>query len=352
MNQIIFKNCIFIVSISFFCLSIVTIHVDTLQDKIQQLRKDKKLVSYHPEKRKIKNDKYTNISIVALGKKLFEDSIMSKNNNVSCATCHIESKGFANGEAFGIGTHGNNTKRHVPHIYNMESNTSYFWDGRATTMEEQLSKVISSKDELDMNYSELILRLNKNSYYKSKFDSLFPENGISKSTISKAIISYEKSIKAVDSNFDRYLDGDSSVLTAVQKKGFELFITKANCIACHNGENLTDGVFHNVGVKTNDLGRSIIDKIGMSNEFNSTPYPFFSTFKAFKTPSLRNVKLSAPYFHDGSKKTLREVVEFYNKGGENPDQTGLAKEIHPLNLDNEEIEALVNFLGTFSSVQY
>ncbi len=346
------RTTFLLLSFSFFLASFAFIKLDALNEKIEQLKKEKKLMAFHPENKKAKNDKYSNKEIIVLGKRLFRDSIMSRNNNVSCASCHIDTKGFSNGETFGIGTNGNKTKRHVPHLYNLEINTTYFWDGRATSMEEQLTKVITSKDELDMSYSELISRLNKNESYKSTFDSLFPGTGISKSTIMQSIIAYEKSITASDAPFDKFLEGDTNALTPIQKKGFELFITKANCIACHNGANLTDGTFHNVGVRTDDLGRSLIDKIGMNNEFNATPYPFFSTFKAFKTPSLRNVKLSAPYFHDGSKKTLREIVEFYNKGGENPDQTGLAKEIHPLNLEEEEIEALVEFLGTFTSVQY
>ena len=116
--------------------------------------------------------------------------------------------------------------------------------------------------------------------------------------------------------------------------------------------NLSDNAFHNVGVKTNDLGRSEFDKIGMKNEFESTPYPFFSTFKAFRTPSLRNIGNTAPYFHDGSKKTLRDVLENYIKGGENPDKTGLAKEVKPLDLNEQEIESLLDFLNTLSSPKY
>ena len=352
MNAILFRNVLFFLVTALFFASFTVANYDILQERIEKLRKEKKLVSFHPEEKKAKNDKYSNKEVIALGKLLFQDSILSRNKNVSCASCHNSEKGFSNGEAFGIGTNGNKTKRHVPHLYNLDKNSTFFWDGRVSSLEEQLSKVITSKDELDMSYGEVIKRLEGHDVYKAKFNSAFPGNGISRSTITQAIVAYEKTIIASDSPFDKFLDGDSSALTSIQKKGFELFITKANCIACHNGENLTDGLFHNVGVKTNDIGRSQIDKIGMSNEFNSTPYPFFSTFKAFKTPSLRNVGTSAPYFHEGNKKSLREVVEFYNKGGENPDQTGLAKEIRPLNLEEEEIEALVNFLGAFTSVQY
>jgi len=349
MNNHVLKSLVFVIPFAFFFLSFVSLKTETLEEKVEKLKKERKLVAFHPENDKVKNRRYSNKGIIDLGKTLFHDKVLSRNNNVSCASCHENTKGFSNGERFGTGTHGNKTVRNVPHLYNLDMNMSFFWDGRATSLDEQLGMVITSKDELDMDFTEIVTRLKANETYKLKFDSLFPGDGVTKKTFSQAVIAYEKSIQSYGSLYDKYLDGDTSVFNEKQKKGFELFITKANCITCHKGVNLTDAVFHNVGVKTDDIGRSKIDKIGMSNEFNSTPYPFFSTFKAFKTPSLRNVKNSAPYFHDGSKKTLRDVVEMYNKGGENPDQTGLAKEIRPLGLNEQELEALVEFLGTFSS---
>ena len=229
---------------------------------------------------------------------------------------------------------------------------SFFWDGRASSLEEQLNNVITSKDELDMNFDDLVVRLNSNSEYKSKFDSLFPKKGISKSSIAQVLLSYEKNILSYNSPYDNYLDGDTNALTSNQKKGLEIFISKGNCIACHKGVNLSDNEFHNVGVKTTDIGRSEFDKIGMKNEFESTPYPFFSTFKAFRTPTLRNIGYTAPYFHDGSKKTLRDVIDNYVKGGENPEKTGLAKEIKPLDLNEQEIQSLLDFLTALSSPNY
>ncbi len=234
-------------------------------------------------------------------------------------------------------------------MYNLSLNTSLFWDGRASTLEEQVAKVISSKDEMDMNFKTLLERLNGDEAYLKKFEAVYQEKEISRQSVIRAIVAYERTIVVMDSPYDRFIQGDSNALTLVQKKGMNLFIGKANCIACHQGKNLTDNSFHNVGVRTNDLGRHAIDKVGMNNEFESTPYPFFSMFKAFKTPSLRNVQTTAPYFHDGSKKTLREVLDLYNKGGENPDKTGLAKEINPLNLEESELEALEKFLEAFTS---
>ncbi|MDX2196004.1 MAG: cytochrome c peroxidase [Cytophagales bacterium] len=290
-------------------------------------------------------------SEVELGKKLFFDVRFSKNNNLSCASCHEPDKGFSNGVDFASGTHGNKLSRHVPHLYNLALNRNMFWDGRATGLEDQLDMVLASKEELDMNYPELISKLSADALYPELFHQAYPEEGICKKSIKKAIIAYEKTLLSVDSKYDKYISGDGSVFDDQEKLGLELFIGKANCVACHKGANLTDDSFHNIGVITSDVGRQKIDKIGMNKEFESTPYPFFSTFKAFKTPSLRNVSATAPYFHNGSKKNLREVVEFYNKGGENQDKTGLAKEIVSLGLTDREIDALVAFLNTLSTNQ-
>jgi cytochrome c peroxidase len=330
----------------FTCFSLKEL---TLFERIDQLKKEKKIVILTSEEINTQQNKKISPVEVALGKLLFYEKKLSRNNNISCASCHIPEKGFSNGETFGTGTNQNHTKRHVPHLYNLSLNTTLFWDGRVNTLEEQLSKVITSKEEMDMTFKELLVRLNQDSEYKKKFYEVYKEEEITRHTLTRAMVSFERSLIALDSPYDRFIQGDTTALTSLQKKGMTLFIGKANCISCHNGKNMTDNGFHNVGIRTSDLGRHAIDKVGMSNEFESTPYPFFSMFKAFKTPSLRNVGMTAPYFHDGSKKTLREVLELYNKGGENPDKTGLAKEIMPLNLEESELDALESFLQALTS---
>jgi cytochrome c peroxidase len=318
-----------------------------LSARVLQLMRERKIVPIDQVRSKL--DKSASAEEIELGKLLFNEKMLSRNKNISCASCHIPEKSFSNGSRFSRGTHGTELKRHVPHLYNLALNKSFFWDGRARTLEEQLSLVLSSKDELDMNFKELAERLKSSEFYANQFTTVYPEQGITKQTITKAIVAFERSLVTKVSPYDNFLTGDSSALTPKQRKGLELFAGKANCIACHHGANLTDNTFHNVGVLTDDQGRHKIDKVGMSKEFESTPYPFFSMFKAFKTPSLRNVSATAPYFHDGSKSSLQDVVNLYNRGGENPDPTGLAKEIKPLNLDEEEKEALIEFLSALSS---
>jgi cytochrome c peroxidase len=315
------------------------------EERLVQLKRLKKVVPLTVRKK----DDTVQPMEAELGKILFNDKRFSKNNNLSCSSCHMENRGFSNGEEFAIGTNGNPVKRHVPHLYNLELNNSFFWDGRATSLEEQLSMVIKSKTELDMTFKEVISRLEQDDQLREKFKAVYAKEGITKSSITKSIVAFERSIVAVNSKYDQYLNGNKEALNEKELAGLALFIGPANCIACHNGPNLSDKLFHNVGIKTDDLGRQSVDQIGMNKEFESTPYPFFSTFKAFKTPSLRNIAQTAPYFHNGSKKTLEEVVAFYNSGGENPNKSGLAKEIVPLNLSKKQEAELIAFLLALSS---
>ncbi|MCU0428555.1 MAG: c-type cytochrome [Cytophagaceae bacterium] len=308
-----------------------------------RLKRSGKLGTLNYESKKINADK------AALGKLLFFDKRLSRNNNISCATCHVPELGFSNGQASSQGTHGKTLIRHVPHLYNLAWQHNFFWDGRAVHLEDQLKAVIESKDEMDMSLEEISVRLQSDSQLTQHFLSLFPGSGINPNSISQSLLEFERSIMAGPSRFDAFLEGDSSALQASEQRGLLLFSGKAGCIKCHSGAQFTDGMFHNVGVITEDLGRHRIDKIGMANEFESRPYPFFSNYKAFKTPTLRNLSFTAPYFHNGSKSELQEVIRFYNRGGDNPDRTGVAKEIKPLHLTDEEMHDLESFLRSLSA---
>lgn len=314
---------------------------DELRQRIQQLKRERKIVVMLGQSAVVSGVE------VDLGELLFHDPVLSRNRNVSCSSCHNPQQAFGNAQRFATGTHGDTLARHVPHLYNLVFNRSFFWDGRASSLEEQLELVLASKMEMDMSFREVVQRLGQNPTYVSRFSEIYKE-GITKRTIIKAIVAFERSLTTGPGRYDLYMAGDTTQFTAIEREGLRLFVGKANCIACHNGINLTDNSFHNVGVRTEDLGRHVFDKIGMRNEFESTPYPFFSMYKAFKTPSLRHVAFTAPYFHDGSRHSLTEIIEFYNRGGDTPGATGLAKEIQPLNLSPAEREALEAFLTTLS----
>jgi cytochrome c peroxidase len=173
---------------------------------------------------------------------------------------------------------------------------------------------------------------------------------LSESTVLTALAAFERTIVAKESRFDRFQQGEKSALTEEEQRGFATFSGKALCSRCHKGTELSDQKFHNTGVETDDLGRI---KIVRNPEFQLRPYPFFANHKAFKTPSLRNVSITAPYFHNGSEASLEDVVRFYNGGGKAVDTYGRSPDVGQLGLTESEISELVAFLGSLrSEVQF
>ena len=263
-----------------------------------------------------------------LGQSLFFDANLSRKKNMSCATCHNPGLGFGDAKAFSNGTHGNAVGRHTPHLFNLENEELLFWDGRAEGLKEQVLGPIQAKGEMDMSIPEVIAYINSNKYLKEKFQKVF-QSAPTKDNIATALAHFVATIKSGNSAFDKYLAGDKKAMTQEQINGFEIFKNKGNCGTCHDGINLTDGSFHNIGVKSKDEGRFKIVKVK-------------SMKGAFRTPGLRNVELTAPYMHNGSLKTLEEVVDFYDRGGDL--KTNLSKDMKELNLTEKEKRELVSFL--------
>lgn len=254
---------------------------------------------------------------VELGKKLFFDVRLSRDNSVSCATCHNPKLAFTDDRPVGVGVAGRVGGRRVPRIVNRGYGKSFFWDGRAATLEEQVLQPIQNPKEMDMTLEEVASR-----------------TGLPIERVQQALASYVRTILSGDSPYDRYLQGDRNALTTEQRLGLRLFRGKAGCAVCHLGPNLTDERFHNTGVGwPGDEGRYAVTK--------SEP-----DRGAFKTPSLREVARTPPYMHDGSRKTLEEVIDFYNQGG-NPNPA-LDPEIRKLQLSAEEKAALLALLKALS----
>ena len=286
--------------------------------------------------------KGANAARVELGKQLFFDNRLSSTGTMSCATCHKPELGFSDGTRYSVGVAGTPLKRHTPHLFNLAWSKTFFWDGRATSLEEQVLGPLSSPDELNMPVGPLVERLRAVPEYERAFSEAFPGSGLTPKNLAAAIASFERTLVSGGAPLDRYLAGDRQALDEPQEQGLELFYGRALCSTCHAGPNLTDGKFHNTGVPGDDRGRASFDRVG---EFQTRPYPFFQTQKAFKTPGLRNVALTAPYFHDGSEASLEDVVKFYNQGGKEKESYGLALDIRPLNLKDYEINDLVAFLS-------
>ncbi|ALP51887.1 tryptophan tryptophylquinone biosynthesis enzyme MauG [Candidatus Tenderia electrophaga] len=268
---------------------------------------------------------------VELGKFLFFDPRLSGSNFISCATCHNPAMGWSDAQPTAVG-HGMDTlDRSTPTILNTAYQRFQFWDGRARTLEQQALGPIVAGGEMAQEMGSLLEELKGIPGYIEMFEAAYPGEGIKEDTIGKAIAAYERTIVSTDAPFDRWLKGVDGAMSKSAIRGFEVFKGKANCTACHDGFNFTDNGFHNIGLPDNaDEGR-----------FGIVPVKVLKG--AFKTPTLRDVALTAPYMHNGQYATLEEVVEHYNSGGK-PTFDNLDPNMKPLNLTKQEKQDLVNFL--------
>jgi len=236
------------------------------------------------------------------------------------------------------GIKGQKGGRSAPTTINRAFSTLQFWDGRAASLEEQAKGPIVNPIEMgNPSHAPVVERLKEVMGYRAQFKKVFGTEKITIDHVARAIAAYERTILSGNSPFDRFQAGDKTALSEAAQRGLELFKGKARCVRCHTGFNFTDEGYHNLGVGMDkpkpDLGRYEITKREEDRG-------------AFKTPTLRDIALTAPYLHDGSAKTLEEVVEFYNKGGiKNP---SLSKEIEPLNLTAQEKADLVEFLRSLT----
>lgn len=269
---------------------------------------------------------------IALGKQLYFDKRLSQDNTISCASCHDPAKGYSNADQFATGFKGQKGGRNSPTVINAAYNTFQFWDGRAGSLEEQALGPIANPIEMNLAVEEAVDRINKIPGYKKQFQKVFGSDATAEN-IAKAIATYERTILCGDAPYDRFKAGDKKALSPAAQRGMELFFGKAACSSCHSGPNFTDNAFHNIGVGMDaekpDEGRKTISNLGGDTG-------------SFKTPTLRDIAKSGPYMHDGSLKTLKDVVEHYNKGGV-PNEF-LDEEIFKLNLTLQEVDDLVTFM--------
>jgi cytochrome c peroxidase len=242
---------------------------------------------------------------VELGKKLFFDKRLSLDRSISCATCHDPARAFSDGHATAVGIRGQKGERRTPRIANRVYGKSFFWDGRAKTLEEQVLQPIENPKEMAVSAAEAGARV-----------------GLDVPTMQNALATYVRTILSGNSAYDRYVLNGEASLSDQQKAGLRLFRGKAGCSACHLGPNFTDEKLHNTGAG--------------------------ASASAFKTPSLRDVARTPPYMHDGSLSTLDEVIEFYDQGGKK--NSNLDADIRPLNLTGEEKKALATFLEALNGV--
>lgn len=278
---------------------------------------------------------------IELGKKLFYDKKLSKNDSISCASCHNPQFAFADSSAFSKGIMGKlpDTTRNASALFNLAYDTAFFWDGRVSSLEEQAIQPILNKDEMGLNESELLQKLNNDKeyieFFKAAFDTI-PTN----ENLKKAIASFVRTLISGNSRYDMYQRGDKKALNQSEINGMQMFFDEtADCHHCHDGYNFTNHGFANNG---SQRGNSDIGKMGVTGNEQD--------LGKFKVPSLRNVALTAPYMHDGSFKTLEEVVENYNSGGLGHINQNV--HIHKLNLSATQKSDLIAFLKALTDSSF
>lgn len=293
---------------------------------------------------------------VALGERLFFDPVLSADADTSCGTCHLPELAFTDGRPVAVGVYGRVGQRNVPTILNRGYGKSFFWDGRADSLEAQAADAIEGREDLGLPIEDAVTRLREDARYRAEFRNAFdPRTGdssdsragpyreasvegsaITAERVTQALATFVRSQMAGDSRVERFRGGDRTALSPAARRGFDVFASRGHCLGCHVAPLYTDEAFHNTGVSWGaDPGRQKI-----------TGYP--SDRGRFKTPSLRNVALTAPYMHDGSIATLEEVVELYDRGGDaNPN---LDPFIAPLHLSDREKADLVAFLAALTSI--
>jgi cytochrome c peroxidase len=272
-----------------------------------------------------------------LGKLLFFDGRLSANGVVSCAFCHEPDHAFAGSAPFSKGVSGKLESRHTPTLINRAWGKSEFWDGRAPTLESQVTAAVTNPDEMGLTEDLAVQRIRGIKGYAPLFAAAFGDSTIDFGRIAKAIATFERTVVSGDSPYDRYLAGDKSALTKQQKDGLDSFNKKGECAECHSGPNFTNEKFANVGIGMDqthaDPGRAAVTKKG-------------SDFGKFKAPTLRDLARRTPYMHDGSIKTLGEVLDVYAKGGlPNPH---LDTRLTPFYLDEQTKQNLLAFLDSLN----
>ena len=323
---------------------------------------------------------------IALGKKLFHDKRFSGDGTVACSTCHDDEKAFTDSpRKTSRGIAGQFGTRNAPTVLNAAYFDSFFWDGRAFSLEDQSQFPFLNPIEMGLPSHDAILKIvREDPEYKAAFIKVFGTGGssITMEQVKQAIASFERTLVSGDSPFDRWYFGhDNEAVSADAKRGFEIFVGQGRCVSCHTIEQdralFTDNRFHNIGVGINRIQPDVprlsaefqkakasgasVDKTVLADPKVSDLGRFavtthFDEIGAFKTSTLRNIAVTGPYMHDGSLKTLRDVVKHYNEGGKSAGDPSvnpyLSGGIRPLSLTDQQVSDLVAFLETLTSPQY
>jgi cytochrome c peroxidase len=273
---------------------------------------------------------------IALGKRLFDNPLLSGDGNRACTSCHVPALAYSDGATRAAALDGQSLPRNTPSLYNLAWAELLTWDGHAHSLEDQAGRVIENPREMAGDWNAILDRIRKQPELHVAFHEAFAERpGLTPATVTKALAAYVRTLVSPETRFDRWVTGDDTALTAQELQGFRHFVGKAGCVGCHGGWRFTDDHFHDIGLKSDDPGRGAVP--------GGVP-----GLAAFKTPTLRELTRSAPYMHDGSLATLEAVVDHY--AGDLVERPSLSASIvRNLHLEADEKAALVAFLKTLSS---
>lgn len=294
-----------------------------------------------------------------LGERLFNDPGLSGDGSTACQTCHLPDHGFAVDQPLGPAYPSKQERRNSPTLVNVAYNQPLIWDGRAASLDKQALGPIGNVLHMNNNLDLLVETLQGATDYPQAFEAAFGDPEVTQERIAQALATFERTLVFDDAPIDRYMDGDESALTDQQKRGLEIFMGKGNCTACHNGPNLTDNEFHNLGVPGEIVTGDPAAMASIRFDTKRTGWPDWQTVDRdigraqitgdeadigkFRTMGLRNIRDSAPYMHNGALATLADVVRFYDEGGgEDPEKSPL---LQPLGLTDQESSDLAAFLS-------
>jgi len=319
----------------FITLLVAVIVLGTMMSSANaMIDRDKLVVKYSPPAIREPLLNRSNPYRVELGKALFFDPRLSGSNWISCATCHNPTLGWSDGLPTAIGNGQKKLKRATPSILNVAYGFLQMWDGRFDSLEHQAMGPIEATGEMNQDPEKVVEELSKIQGYQEMFKDAYPGRGINRDTISAALAAFQRTIVSSDAPFDRWVKGDESAISDAAKRGFEVFEGKGHCATCHSGYNFTDDGFHNIGLDDDDIGRFAVKKVTVLKG-------------AFKTPTLRNVEITAPYMHNGAYRTLEEVIQHYVKGGVKKEN--LSPNFKQAKLTKYQVSDLIEFLKTLTS---
>lgn len=284
---------------------------------------------------------------VELGRKLFYDKRLSGDNTQACATCHISEAAYSDSNRYSTGIDGSIGDRNAMAIINLGYGYSFFWDGRSVTLEEQALGPVTNPIEMNATWADVLIKLNADDYYRSKFKVAFGVDVIDSLDVAKAIAQFERTMLSANSKFDKFLRQEEN-LTDSELRGREIFDTeRGDCFHCHGTRLLTGFQHQNNGVQQTMIDLGVGGVNGNPNDIGK-----------FKPPTLRNIELTGPYMHDGRFETLAEVIEFYNSGvnQNSPNVSPLMLKTNrpggTLNFTQQEKDDLLAYLLTFTDVEF